>query len=389
MKKAVVIGAGQTGRGYVTRFLFQRDYAITFIDKNEKLIRMLDEDRAFCIHFYKKDRTPIYVNGFQAFHTYSKEADRAIQDADFIVTSTGEQNLGDVAQQVKAGMHNKQKKTVFLTAENGINPAKVLRTHLQEAGVEGDYTVTQTAVFCSTVSVHDTRLDILSMNEAYFPFDADELEELDFEGAVPIHNFEKFFKRKIYTYNCLAGLISYCGYIKGYEVYGDAACDPDIDAVMMRLMEELNPAGQLASQLFCASMVVIASQLDTFPQAMAAETREEEFISRILDYLNEHFTEELNLDKIAEDMHCSATYVSHGLKKATGMTPINYIIRRRIGLAQTMLISTDLTATQIATMVGYDNTNYFSTLFTKTVGMTPIRYRNMYLEKLRGRRDQS
>ena len=76
------------------------------------------------------------MNGFQAFHTYSKEADRAIQDADFIVTSTGEQNLGDVAQQVKAGMHNKQKKTVFLTAENGINPAKVLRTHLQEAGVE-------------------------------------------------------------------------------------------------------------------------------------------------------------------------------------------------------------------------------------------------------------
>lgn len=53
MKKAVVIGAGQTGRGYVTRFLFQRDYAITFIDKNEKLIRMLDEDRAFCIHFYR------------------------------------------------------------------------------------------------------------------------------------------------------------------------------------------------------------------------------------------------------------------------------------------------------------------------------------------------
>lgn len=36
MKKAVVIGAGQTGRGYVTRFLFQRDYAITFIDKKDR-----------------------------------------------------------------------------------------------------------------------------------------------------------------------------------------------------------------------------------------------------------------------------------------------------------------------------------------------------------------
>ena len=138
MKKAVVIGAGQTGRGYVTRFLFQRDYEITFLDKNEELIRMLSEDRAFCIHFYKKDRTPIYVNGFHAYPTYSSEADQAIHEADFIVTATGEQNLKDVAQQVKKGMCGKTKKTVFLTAENGINPAKVLRTHLQEAGVEGD-----------------------------------------------------------------------------------------------------------------------------------------------------------------------------------------------------------------------------------------------------------
>lgn len=155
------------------------------------------------------------------------------------------------------------------------------------------------------------------------------------------------------------------------------------------MMEEMNPAGQLASQLFCASMIVIANQLDTFPQAMVAKTEEEEFITRILNYLNEHFTEELNLEKIAADLYCSSTYVSHSFKKATGMTPINYIIRRRVGLAQTLLISTDLPATQIATMVGYDNTNYFSTLFTKIVGMTPIRYRTMYLDKLRGRRDQS
>lgn len=155
------------------------------------------------------------------------------------------------------------------------------------------------------------------------------------------------------------------------------------------MMEEMNPAGQLASQLFCASMIVIANQLDTFPQAMAAKTEEEEFITRILNYLNEHFTEELNLEKIAADLYCSSTYVSHSFKKATGMTPINYIIRRRVGLAQTLLISTDLPATQIATMVGYDNSNYFSTLFTKIVGMTPIRYRTMYLDKLRGRRDQS
>ncbi|MFQ7537189.1 MAG: hypothetical protein ACLRL6_07495 [Clostridium sp.] len=93
MKKAVVIGAGQTGRGYVTRFLFQRDYEITFLDKNEELIRMLSEDRAFCIHFYKKDRTPIYVNGFHAYPTYSKKRP-GNTGSRFHCDSTGKQNWG-------------------------------------------------------------------------------------------------------------------------------------------------------------------------------------------------------------------------------------------------------------------------------------------------------
>lgn len=68
---------------------------------------------------------------------------------------------------------------------------------------------------------------------------------------------------------------------------------------------------------------------------------------------------------------------------------MQYVIKRRIGLAQTLLISTDLSATQIATMVGYDNANYFINSFTKIIGITPIRYRNFYLKELRGNRHQS
>lgn len=244
MRKAVVIGAGQTGRGYVTRFLFEKGYELTFIDCKEELVTLLDQDRGFTIHFYKQDRTPLYVNGFRAYPSYSLSATAAIHDADFIFTAVGEQNLKDVAKQLKEGMAKKEKKTELLTCENGINPAKMLRTAMQEEGITSEFSVSQTAVFCSTVVLEGTRLDILSMNEYYFPYDCDELETLDFEGAVPVHNFEKFLKRKIYTYNCLAGLISYCGYVKGYEVYGDAANDPDISEMLDTLLEELNPALQ-------------------------------------------------------------------------------------------------------------------------------------------------
>lgn len=154
-------------------------------------------------------------------------------------------------------------------------------------------------------------------------------------------------------------------------------------------LEEMNIAGKIASQLLCATLVVIASQLESFPQGFDTKDEDEIFVASILSYLNSHFDQDLNLEQLADHFNCSATTISHSFKKATGTTPMKYVIRRRIGLAQTLLISTDLTATQIATMVGYDNTNYFSTLFAKTVGMTPIKYRSFYLKKLKGQRDQS
>ncbi len=244
LKKAVVIGAGQTGRGYVTRFLFEKGYDITLIDEDETLIQYLQEDKAFSIHFYSKDRTPLYVNGIKAYLTHTDEAKKALYEADYVFTSVGEQNLYEVALQLSEGLKGKKKDTKIITAENGINPGRVLRLEMEKYDIDAAYIISMTAVFCSTVKVDKTRLDILSMNEYYFPYDADELNELDFEGAVPVHKFEKFLKRKIYTYNCLAGLISYCGYVKGYEVYGDAANDPDISLAMDTLLEDLNPVLQ-------------------------------------------------------------------------------------------------------------------------------------------------
>ena len=160
----------------------------------------------------------------------------------------------------------------------------------------------------------------------------------------------------------------------------------------MYALDETNAYGKLASQLLCTSLIVITGELASF----AIEDREsnslnsdEKFISRILNYLNEHFINDISIKDIAQKLGCSESYISHVFRKSTGTTPIQYAIRRRIGLAQTLLISTDLPATHIATMVGYSNTNYFINSFSKIVGMTPIRYRKFYLEELKGKRNQS
>lgn len=139
-----------------------------------------------------------------------------------------------------------------------------------------------------------------------------------------------------------------------------------------------------AAQCLAASFVLLACQIETEQMQQLYSEQDNEIAGRIRDYIDQHFTEPLTLKIIAVEFRCSEAYVSHVFKKITGFSPIQYVIRRRIGMAQTYLISSDYTAAQIATLVGYDNTNYFNTIFTKVVGLPPIRYKKQYLEALRG-----
>lgn len=243
MKNVVIFGAGQTGRGYTARYLIEKNVVISFIDIKKELITLINEDQFFNIHFYNKDRSPFVVNNIKGFHT-EDDLSKVLNDADMIFTAVGEQNLKSVAQTIKKNWHANSKLPQLLTCENGINPGKVLHEALVDV-FEGDFDfrVSQTAVFCSTIHLQETRLDILSQNITHFPYDTDNFEgDLDFNGAEKIHDFEKYLKRKIYTYNCFAGIISYLGYLKGYELFGEAANDIEILTMIDKLQESLNPS---------------------------------------------------------------------------------------------------------------------------------------------------
>ena len=59
---------------------------------------------------------------------------------------------------------------------------------------------------------------------------------------------------------------------------------------------------------------------------------------------------------------------------------MQYIIRRRIGEAQNLLIGTDRSITEIAFSCGYNNSNYFQSVFKRLVGMTPGQYRRDWVQ---------
>ena len=103
------------------------------------------------------------------------------------------------------------------------------------------------------------------------------------------------------------------------------------------------------------------------------------FAQRIKDYIDRHFAEDFSLQSMADALHVSPYYLAHVCKDVTGYSPLQYVLRRRIGEAQTLLITTELSVTRIAAQVGYDNPSHFHAQFSKAVGMSPRTFRKEYV----------
>ena len=109
----------------------------------------------------------------------------------------------------------------------------------------------------------------------------------------------------------------------------------------------------------------------------------DELISQLKDYISEHFAEHLTLEKISEQFFISKSSLSHIFKKETGLSPIQYIIQRRIGEAQSLLVETSLQIQEIEFRLGFNDSAHFSKMFKKYVGVTPKEYRKHFSERRR------
>ncbi|PAF28928.1 AraC family transcriptional regulator [Paenibacillus sp. 7516] len=96
---------------------------------------------------------------------------------------------------------------------------------------------------------------------------------------------------------------------------------------------------------------------------------------RIKEYLDENYLQHLKLQDIAAHFHMNPYYLSHVFKHKYDDSPIRYIVHRRMGEAKCLLTKTDMKVSEIAHVLGYQNANYFTILFTKTMGESPTQYK--------------
>ena len=92
-------------------------------------------------------------------------------------------------------------------------------------------------------------------------------------------------------------------------------------------------------------------------------------------YIDLHFKEPLTLELLSEEAHMNKYYLSHIFKKEYGVSPISYMITRRIDESKYLLAETDLSLSQIAQLLGFSSPSYFSQVFRKTQGSSPLEFR--------------
>lgn len=94
-------------------------------------------------------------------------------------------------------------------------------------------------------------------------------------------------------------------------------------------------------------------------------------LSRIIDYINQHIGKDLTLEDIADIAGFSPSHFITLFKNATGLTPHQYIIKRKVAFAKNQLINTKQSISQIALNTGFADQSHLTRVMRKHTGFTP------------------
>lgn len=100
-------------------------------------------------------------------------------------------------------------------------------------------------------------------------------------------------------------------------------------------------------------------------------------IKHIKQYVAKHISEEISLEDISEHVHLSPQYCCALFSKHMGQTLFDFITKQRIDYAKGLIITSELSLTEIASSCGFNDYNYFSRVFKNTTGITASKYRSL------------
>jgi AraC family transcriptional regulator len=172
-------------------------------------------------------------------------------------------------------------------------------------------------------------------------------------------------------------------YVQGVEILDNFATrDGYIEEMAARLLKCLEPGSvrdgiyveSLTNQLSLHLLKHYASHgiaEDKFPTRLSQCK-----LRRAVEYIEDNLHRELALSDIAAELAISPGHFSHAFRQTLGLPPHQYVVKRRIERAKSLLRESDVPISEVANRIGCSSAGNFSVLFQRATGMTPRSYRN-------------
>ena len=98
-------------------------------------------------------------------------------------------------------------------------------------------------------------------------------------------------------------------------------------------------------------------------------------LRRATEYIDARLAEKIRLSDIAQSANLSPMHFAVQFRLSTGVSPHEYVLRRRIEVAQALLLSSERNAVDIALSCGFNSQAHFISVFSRYMGDTPCRWR--------------
>jgi AraC-like DNA-binding protein len=149
-----------------------------------------------------------------------------------------------------------------------------------------------------------------------------------------------------------------------------------VETLLGRLEGELStrPTGYklMAHSLFIELVILLSrfySRADSAPATVLLK------LEHLLQYFEALRGETIPLERMAREANMSVSTLLRSFKKATGYSPIEYLINNRVAHAQRLLRETEHSITEVAFQSGFNDSNYFARQFRKRAGRSPREFR--------------
>lgn len=144
------------------------------------------------------------------------------------------------------------------------------------------------------------------------------------------------------------------------------------------IRKELQYPDEFSKKSSQSYLTIMLKHILRFPSDSASFTYDIEShasVYKILDYVQSNYQNDISLKELSEISGYTPNYISKIFSDTIGMSFKKYLFLQRTKTAESMLLNSDMTVTEIAYAVGFNDSNYFSTVFKNKYGITPSEYR--------------